>query len=75
MAYIVKKYPLQENFHEFIGLIYSENLIGDLNLYTDYSCEMFYDDIYNIVINDKYFKNKPILKTVIFNFHDFNLFI
>lgn len=68
MAYLVKKYPFEDYCNEFTGLIYHQNLIGDINLYTDYSCEQFYQDICKIVGNDKYYVKKSYLKMVTFSY-------
>jgi hypothetical protein len=66
MAYIVNETP-RGCFHENEKFIIEQDLIGDINLYKDYSNDILYGDICKVLKNDKYLKEKSLFKKV-FNF-------
>jgi hypothetical protein len=63
MAFLVYKNP-KGYCVEFENFIIDQDLIGDINLYKDYSNNILYQDICNLLKKDKYLKEKSLFKTV-----------
>ena len=66
MSYLVKKYPSNKHSNEFKALILNQDLIEDIDSYENYSNDLFYNDICNILRKDKSLNERPLLKTVYF---------
>jgi hypothetical protein len=58
MACLVNKN--QRKHKEFKSFIINQDLIGDIDLYKNYSNDKLYDDICNLLKNDKYLKEELI---------------
>jgi hypothetical protein len=64
MACLVKNNPLDKYCDDFKNILDNQDLIDDIELYDNYSTDNLYNDLSIIFKNDKYLKDKPILKSV-----------
>jgi hypothetical protein len=64
MACLVKNNPLDKYCDDFKNILDNQDLIDDIELYDNYSTDNLYNDLSTIFKNDKYLKDKPILKSV-----------
>ena len=65
MACLVKNNPLDKHCDDFKNILDNQDLIGNIELYENYSTDNLFDDLSLIFKNDKYLSEKPILKSVI----------
>jgi hypothetical protein len=71
MAFLAKKNPQEEYCNEFESFVLDQDIVGGVHLYEEYSNENLFTDICNILQNDKYFKEKSLLRAVIVLFFQY----
>ena len=64
MASVVKNKANDEYCQEFKKILDNQDLIEDIDLFGDYSTREIHSDLSSILKNDKYLKEKSLLKTV-----------
>ena len=65
MAFLIKKYPSGVNFVRLNDSLVNQDLIRDIQAYSDYSNEAFYSEICEILKKDQLLNEKSsLLKTV-----------
>ena len=62
--YIYKNKPNDEYCIEFKKILDNQDLIEDIELFGDYSTRDVHSDLSSILKNDKYLKEKSLLKSV-----------
>ena len=64
MASVVKNKANDEYCQEFKKILDNQDLIEDIDLFGDYSTREIHSDLSSILKNDKYLKEKSLLKSV-----------
>ena len=64
MISIVNEEPDGRNSNYFIEIIMNQNIIEDIDSYTDYSNDHLFNDICSILNNAQYLNEESVLKKV-----------